>query len=82
MSSITARKVLPERSTRNKKNSWKEKDEQHETEARKNAPSKKNPTRVSKPSLDLDWGNFLFKKYVLSISIKSDRSSNKNKKRK
>ena len=64
MSSITAKKVLPERSTRNKKNSWKEKDEQHETEARKNAPSKKNPTRVSKPSLDLDWGNFLFKKYL------------------
>ena len=69
MSSITARKVLPERSTRNKKNSWKEKDEQHETEARKNAPSKKNPTRVSKPSLDLDWGNFLFTKYLRYIFL-------------
>jgi hypothetical protein len=63
MSSITARKVLPERSTRNKKNSWKEKDEHKETEARKIAPSKKNSTRVSKPSVDLDSGNFLFKKY-------------------
>jgi hypothetical protein len=69
MSDITAKKVLPERSTRNKKNSWKEKDDQQQTEAAQNIPLlKKKTTRVPKP-LDFDMGNCLLKKYFVSVFV-------------